>query len=208
MIIKAVVTTCNEKGEVNMAPMGITFITDRQVLIKPFLTSDTYKNLMVYPSAVINLTDDVYVIAKTALSNEVFPCVPATKVKGFLLQDASASYEIEVIHKVVEEPRAVFTGKIKKAHSKKQHYKGLNRGKLAVVEAAILATRQHLFHWEVFQGKMLEYAIIVEKTGGDNELKAMSYIKNVVERTQARKTGGEKNFDKNNNTGKASSGSN
>lgn len=189
MIIETIVTTCNEDGEVNMAPMGITFIPDRQVIIKPFLTSDTYKNLMAYPGAVINLTDDVYIIAKTALSDDVFPCVPATKVKGFLLKDACTSYEIEVIHKVVEEQRAVFTGQIKKVHDKKLHYKGLNRGKIAVVEATIMATRQHLYPRDVFQGKMLEYAIIVEKTGGDNELKAMTYIKHIVENTNSKTRG-------------------
>lgn len=190
MIIETIVTTCNENGEVNMAPMGITFLPDDQVIIKPFVTSNTFKNLMAYPGAVINLTDDVYTIAKTALSDDTFPCVPATKVKGFILKEACVSYEIEIIQKVVEEPRAVFTGKIKGVHEKKQHFKGLNRGKLAVVEAAILATRQHLYTREVLQGKMLECAIIVEKTGGENELKAMSYINEVIEKAQARKTRG------------------
>ena len=76
MIVETIVTTVGADGAVNCAPMGVEWGEDALVL-KPFLETVTYRNLQETGVAVVNLTDDVMVFARAAISNPRCAVVPA-----------------------------------------------------------------------------------------------------------------------------------
>jgi hypothetical protein len=60
---------------------------------------------------------------------------------------------------------------------------GLNRGKHAVVEAAILATRLHLIPLDEVRAEYRKLRVLVEKTGGPPEHAAFDFLIDHLERT-------------------------
>jgi hypothetical protein len=80
MIIETIVTSMAEDGAVNVAPMGVEWGYD-VIVLKPFLETTTYRNLLATGAAVVNLTDDVRLFARAAISNPQSPTVPATVVR-------------------------------------------------------------------------------------------------------------------------------
>src|SRR5438270_8832373 len=81
VIIETIVTTRAADGAINCAPMGVEW-GDSTIVLKPYLETATFRNLADTGSAVINLTDDVRVFAKAAISNPEYPTVPAAAVDG------------------------------------------------------------------------------------------------------------------------------
>jgi hypothetical protein len=71
VILETIVTTVAEDGAVNCAPMGVEWGEDALVL-KPFLETATYRNVLATSAAVVNLTDDVRVFALAAVANPQF----------------------------------------------------------------------------------------------------------------------------------------
>src|SRR4051812_39422166 len=85
-------------GVVNCAPMGVEWDgTDASpIVLKPFLDTATYRNVTATRAAVINITDDVRIFARAAISNPIYPTVPATVVRGVVLEGCCAWREVEV----------------------------------------------------------------------------------------------------------------
>ena len=99
MIVETIVTTLAEDGAVNCAPMGVDWdpiANGDAIVLKPFLETATYRNLAATRAAVVNLTDDVRVFARAAISNPTFPSVPAAAVRGVVLADCCSWREVEV----------------------------------------------------------------------------------------------------------------
>ena len=180
MIIETIVTTLNEEGEANFAPMGV-MITEGEVLIRPYNDSVTYRNLVATGAAVVNLTDTSRLFAESAVSNPHFPAFPAELVTGLVLTDACSYYECSVMHADTAAPRATFRCKIVKKGVLRD-FIGFNRAKNAIIEAAILATRVRLLGVETILQEYYRLAKIVQKTGGEQELQAMAYLQDYVER--------------------------
>ena len=105
MIVETVVTTLDEDGQANFAAMGVVWGEDRLV-IRPYVGTRTFRNLVRAREAVVNVTDDVLVFAKSALSRERFPSRPATRVRGVILADACHWREVAVEEVVAARARA------------------------------------------------------------------------------------------------------
>ena len=56
--------------------MGVEW-GDDLIVLKPFLETATYRNVLATGAAVVNLTDDVRVYARAAISNPTYATVPA-----------------------------------------------------------------------------------------------------------------------------------
>ncbi len=174
MIIESIVSTVDGAGRVNLAPMGVVWGEDT-LTIRPFKTTTTYLNLVSTRQAVVNITDNVLIFAQTAVSDANFPYIPAAHIQGVILQDACLYREVEVetVDDVGDRAlvycRVVGSGRLR-------DFLAFNRGKNAVVEAAILATRLHLLGAERVKDAFHEYEEIVNKTGGEQEHQAMAYL--------------------------------
>src|SRR5580658_1902019 len=99
MILEGIVTTQDSAGTVNVAPMGpIVDETMATLRLRPFQTSQTFRNLKAVPSGVFHVADDVLLLAQAAIGR--LPCAPPTfpaeKVPGVVLTQACRWYEFLV----------------------------------------------------------------------------------------------------------------
>src|SRR5580658_550867 len=99
MILEGLVTTRNPDGSPHLAPMGPRVEPDfARFVLRPFPTSETYRNLLAHPEGVLHVTDDALLIATAALGAAIPlpPLRPAESVGGFVLIDACRHYEFVV----------------------------------------------------------------------------------------------------------------
>jgi len=178
MILETIVTTQDPAGAVNCAPMGVEWGED-EILIKPFLETATYRNLRSTGVGVVNLTDDVMLFAQAAILDVQFPVVPASVVRGMVLEAACSWREFEVRDIDATPPRArVVTTVVHRGVLRE--FLGFNRARHAVLEAAILATRTHLLPAEEIRLEFARLQTLVDKTAGPREREAMELLTEYV----------------------------
>src|SRR5258706_9818898 len=95
MIVETIVTTVGQDGAINCAPMGVEW-GDDVIVLKPFLETATYRNVLATRAAVVNLIDDVRVFARSAISNPTYPTAPAIAIRGVVLAHCCSWRELEV----------------------------------------------------------------------------------------------------------------
>jgi hypothetical protein len=184
-ISEVIVTTQSAVGMPNAAPVGIITEIDVQGVTKHFIKlykgSQTLGNVLETTTLAANVTDDVVLFVKTALghlSEELylseFAGVPVlTKANAWivfttvLIEEHDDYVHFQVLPSAVKITR--------------KEVKAINRGRNAVIEAAIMATRFSLAKDEEERAEMrnrvAEYAEIVEKCGGRREKEAMEILK-------------------------------
>lgn len=174
MIIESIVTTMSAAGEINIAPMGVEWDDERPVL-KPFLETTTFRNVRETGVAVVNITDDVRIFARAAISSPSFPTVPAARVRGVVLEDSCSWRELEVAEIDDSPPRSRIVTRVVH-HGTRREFIGFNRARSAVLEAAILATRTHLLPADEIRAEYHRLQVIVDKTAGPREHEAMRLL--------------------------------
>jgi hypothetical protein len=178
VIIETIVTTVAADGTVNCAPMGVEWdptVDDDSIVLKPFLETATYRNLLATRSAVVNLTDDVRVFARAAISNPQPPTVAAAVVRGVVLADCCSWRELEVRSIDATPPRSRIEASVVH-HDTNRDFIGFNRAAGAVLEVAIYATRLHLLPRDFIDSELARLQIIVDKTAGAREREAMEWL--------------------------------
>ncbi|MBI4520627.1 MAG: DUF447 family protein [Gemmatimonadetes bacterium] len=174
MILETIVTTVAADGTVNCAPMGIEW-GEQAIVLKPFLDTATYRNVVATRAAVINLIDDVRIFARAAVSNPVYATVPAVAVRGVVLADCCSWREVEARAIDSTPPRSRIETEV--VHrGRRREFIGFNRARHAVIEAAIYATRLHLLPRTFIESEFARLQIIVDKTAGAEELEAMALL--------------------------------
>jgi hypothetical protein len=149
----------------------------RRMQLRPYQGTATLANLARSRQGVFHVTDDVELIARAALDrlHETPELIPAEGVEGWILADACRWYAFRVTSIDVSGPRAGVQTDIV-AVGRLRDFLGLNRAKHAVVEAAILATRVAWIAPQEIRDAMARLAVLVEKTGGPSERRAMAFL--------------------------------
>jgi len=174
VIVETIVTTLAADGVVNIAPMGVEWAED-SIVLKPFLDTATYRNVTATGAAVVNLTDDVRVFARAAISNPAYQTVPAAVVRGVVLAECCTWREVEVRSMDSTPPRSRIDTAVVHRGARRE-FIGFNRACHAVLEMAIYATRLHLLPREFVQSELDRLQIIVDKTAGPREREAMAIL--------------------------------
>ena len=178
MIIESIVTSTAPDGAVNFAPMGVEWGEER-IVLKPFLDTSTFRNVRETRVAVVNLTDDVMLLAQGAIGSPQCSWLPATKVWGAVLEAACSWREIEVLAIDDTPPRSRIETRVVHQGVRRE-FLGFNRARHAVLEAAILATRTHLIPADEIQAEYARFQVIVDKTAGPREQEAMAMLTEYV----------------------------
>jgi hypothetical protein len=178
VIVETIVTTMDTSGAINFAPMGVEW-GDDIIVLKPFLETSTFRNLTATRAAVVNLTDDAMLFAQGAISSPQFPSVPASVVKGVVLEAACSWRELEVLTIDATPPRSRIEARVVHRGVKRE-FIGFNRAKHAVLEAAILATRTHLLPADQIRDEYARLQVLVDKTAGPREREAMELLTRYV----------------------------
>jgi hypothetical protein len=179
LIVESIVTTISPEGRCNFAPMGVEWGDDR-IVLKPFLETTTFRNVQASGVAVVNLTDDVLLIAQSAIGNPVFPATPASVVNGVVLEAACSWREVEVVSLDASPPRSRIEMRVVHRGIRRE-FVGFNRARHAVLEAAILATRVHLLPAAQIQDELRRLQVLVDKTAGPREQEAWALVGRYIE---------------------------
>ena len=182
-IVEGIITTLNEDGSVNIAPLGPIIEKNFECfLLRPFQSSKTYKNIKRLKQAVFHVTDDVNLIAESALGTpDSEPhLIPAQSIEGQIITDACRWYALE-IHRIDDssqrtqiEAKCVDQGRFR-------DFLGYNRAQHAVIEAAILATRLEILPPEEILCELERLKSPVMKTASQEELKAFKFLQTYIE---------------------------
>jgi hypothetical protein len=178
VIVETIVTTLDERGSINFAPMGVEW-GEETIVLKPFLETTTFRNLEQRRSAVVNLTDDVMLFAEGAIGSPQYPSLPASVVQGAVLESACSWRELVVDAVDATPPRSRIDARVVHTGFRRE-FIGFNRARHAVLEAAILATRTHLLPAEQIREEYARLQVIVDKTAGPRERAAMDLLTRYV----------------------------
>lgn len=177
-ILEGIVTTIDEAGTLNVAPMGPRIIggTVDSFVLRPYRTSTTYRNLRATGEGVLHVTDDVLILARAAIGLPVeVPTRPAAVVRGSIWTGACRYHEFRVATLADREERTTIEVETM-ASGELRPFFGLNRAMFAVVEAAILATRLDFLPAAEILQQYRHLAILVDKTGGARERSAFDLL--------------------------------
>jgi len=189
MIVEGVVTSLNSAGQLNVAPMGPAVEGDFSGLVlRPFQTSTTFKNLNETRCGVFHVVDTVEILAQAAIGrlNELPATQSAIEINGRVLLDCCRWFEFRVIEQDLSSERTVMKAEIV-AQGERRPFLGFNRARHAVLEAAILATRVHLLPRNEMTTLMSILKPAVEKTGGAAETMAFAMLQNYIDQASEQK---------------------
>ena len=131
----------------------------------------------------MHVTDDVLLFSRAAinqLETNSIETTPAETIDGQIIANTCRWYEFVVRFVDDSSPRATFKCKTLK-QGKRRDFWGFNRGKNAILEAAILATRVKFLPAAEIQEQYRRLESIVQKTGGKNEHRALELLTAFVE---------------------------
>lgn len=153
IIAETIVTTYNIDGLPNAAPMGVIMENEQLILIRPYTSSLTYRNLQSKKCAVINITSNPEVFYRTAFKEanpdgkvpkEWFEKAETVNAPRLQIADATIEISVEAIVPIsTERTEAVCTVKLIKATNLLP--KAYCRALFATLEAIIHATRVKVF---------------------------------------------------------------
>lgn len=183
MILESIVTTVDAQGIVNIAPMGpeVNDESFSAITLKPFRSSRTYANLIHSAAAVVHVTDDVELIARAAIGpisgdGLTMPLLG----RWHRLVDCCRWFAVEIVSWHDDPLRPQATCNIVHQGDQRPMF-GFNRGKHAVIEAAILATRLEMLGRDEVRRQMSDLAVWVQKTGGVSEHRAWALLESFVD---------------------------
>ncbi|MGH2716837.1 MAG: DUF447 domain-containing protein [Thermoleophilaceae bacterium] len=177
-IVETVTTTINPDGTVNCAAMGVEW-GDETIVIKPYLSTRTLRNLRATGAAVVNLTDDILLFAQAALGDPQPPTRPTATIDGAVLADACSWREVTV--EAIDEsgPRARVTTHVV-GRGVGREFLGFNRARHAVLEGSIIASRARWLPPAEIRAEVERLQVLVDKTAGPRERAAMELVRRHV----------------------------
>jgi uncharacterized protein len=183
MILEGIVTSRNDDGSINVAPMG-PIVDDSMswLRLRPFQTSATFHNLRRHRAGVFHVVDDVLLLARAAIGKltEAPETRPAVNIDGAVLVDACRWYEFEVATVDDSQERAEVVANVVHVGRIRDFF-GFNRAKHAVLEASILATRVHLVSPAEIRAELTRLRSPVTKTAGPREAEAFELVEHYIE---------------------------
>ncbi|MFM8890512.1 MAG: DUF447 domain-containing protein [Planctomycetia bacterium] len=199
MILEGLVTTIGADGGLHVAAMG-PHVDDAEaerfatgvgaigrLLLRPFPSSQTARNLLASRQGVFHVIDDVLLVARvvTGVLGEPPATRPATGVAGRVLEEACRAYEFEGVGVDDAQERLRLDARVRAVHEGRP-FLGFNRGRHAVVEGAILVTRLHILEHDEVDRRFRELAVLVQKTGGPREHEAFRLLETRVSAARSR----------------------
>ena len=157
-----ILSTYDDHGRPNAAPMGIKFVSQNRIRIQFFKGSQTLHNVLARNCAVANLTGDASLFyrlafkSKTGVSAVLFS--QAKVVNAPLLKQADGYIEMSFIRDIQHRDRTFVDFNIKRTSWRYVAPALYSRGAHALVEATIHSTRIHQF---LVEGKKVEAAKLI-----------------------------------------------
>ncbi|WP_119287019.1 DUF447 domain-containing protein [Azohydromonas sediminis] len=186
-IYETIVTTCGADGTVHVAPMGVRYRGD-DVLLMPFKPSTTLANVLATGRAVLNVVTDVRVFAGCVSGQR--RDWPTEPVDGGVRLACAIGHTSLVLREHVDDAQRPRLRLARVAEARHGDFRGFNRAQAAVIEAAVLVSRLHLLPAEKIDQELSYLQIAIDKTAGEAEAQAWSWLQQAVARHRAAATAG------------------
>ncbi|HEV7279837.1 MAG TPA: DUF447 domain-containing protein [Pirellulaceae bacterium] len=194
-ICEGIVTTQSEGGDASpyrVAPMGPRVLGDyEELLLRPFRSSQTYRNLREQGRGAFHVTDDVDLIARAAVGRlDTLPAAAPFEIESavdvsyevFYLADCCRRFAFEVVELDDSAERTRIRCRVVHREEVRPFF-GFCRAQFACLELAILATRRHLYSPEVLAEEIVRLETIVDKTAGPKERATFAMLQKSLQET-------------------------
>lgn len=178
MIQEIIITTQNTARITHIAPMGVHQHGDEWIVL-PFRPSTTLDNLLNHRSAVFNYCDDVRVFAGCLTGRQNWAVTPSEIINAPILNCALAYSEVQVTRIIDDAIRPQIYCRVLNTVNNRP-FQGFNRAQYAVLEAAILISRLNRLPLAKIEAELNYLTIAFEKTAGDKEREAWSWLMTVI----------------------------
>ena len=175
MIIEGLITTEDADGRPHVSPLGpVVDSACESWTLRPFKSSNSFKNLRRNPACCFHVTDDVLAVTKLVL--KLPHELPISKIDGVWRIDSACHwYHLCVREWNLESDRTEARATVEDTGCIRPFW-GWNRAKHCVLEAAILMTRTHILEKEFIDEELRRLESPVEKTAGPDEYEAWQLI--------------------------------
>jgi hypothetical protein len=144
-IVETILVTRTQDGSYNAAPMGVTR-DGATLIVRPFKSTQTFKNLSIGGQASVNLSDNPHLFLATAFKEDVED-QPEVDERGLERADATIHSETGAMYDE-SELRASFSLTPQDIKIKSPYPTVFSRGRSQAIEAIIHATRIQVFNEE------------------------------------------------------------
>ena len=180
-IYETIVTTFDSKRRPHVAPMGVTISGANNLILRPFLGTETFRTLNTLRCGVVNVTSDPWRFYKTALKNETWVgspprswFEPAKRVIAPRLKSCDSYVEFAVTSTSGNGPRRSVRCRVVHVKVMRKKVAPYCRSMFAAIECIIHATRIREF----------------QKSGASGDagrlIELMEYYEDLVERVSPR----------------------
>lgn len=174
------ITEC-EDGSPHIAPFGIRE-RDGLILIAPFKPSTSLTNMLAGRPVTLNTTDDVRVFAGALTGRRSWP---VSKQDDAIVLSSALSYQrLKLVKVEDDEVRPNLYFEVLKQSNLKP-FRGYNRAQAAVIELCVLVSRLSRLPIEKIEAEMAYLQIAIDKTAGEQELEAWTWLLEAVENHKA-----------------------
>lgn len=170
------ITECAD-GSPYIAPFGVRE-RDGLILIAPFKPSTSLENLLSGRRATINVTDDVRVFAGVLTGRRDWD---VKKTKNAFILNSSLAYQVLELASVEDDDQRPHLYFKVLAQENLKSFQGYNRAQAAVIELCVLVSRLDRLPIEKINAEIEYLRIAIDKTAGDHELEAWSWLLEAVE---------------------------
>lgn len=185
MILEGIITTEAPDGRMHLSPIGPHVDRECSVwILKPFQSSQTFANLKARSRGVFHVVDDGLLMVECVLGRCNPPHTPpAARLdpdRGWLLDHACRIIPLSIDAWDLDQERA--SARCTPGPSIEQRpFWGWNRAAHSLLELAILMSRRQWLKPELLLEEWERHRIVVEKTGGDREHRALELIRQTLE---------------------------
>ena len=186
LLYETVVTTRNEDGTPNAAPMGVICKNENEVVLYLHQGSQTVRNIKLEEKFVVNITKDPMIFVESTLGNPSEESFEHFNNEFYLKgTDAFLYVEVARLRDVEREDQfgvsttTVINAEVKEIVKKKEHVEPLNRAIYGVIEGLVYLTRMDMVSGDMeklYRHRMKEISRIVNKVGSVEHKKAMKKI--------------------------------
>jgi uncharacterized protein len=191
MIFETIITSVDLAGKPHVTPFGVRH-ENENIIISPYKPSTTLENILATKCATMNLTDDVRVFAGAVCKKHNLPPLQTISLQnniheGCRLANCLAHVELVLLEVRDDATRPELIMK-KVAEFNHKPFAGFNRAQAAVIELAVLVSRLHMLPREKIQTELQYLQIAIDKTAGERELEAWSWLIEKIDNFYAEQT--------------------
>ncbi len=186
LLYETVITTVNNDGTPNAAPMGVICKDKMEVVLYLHQGTSTVGNIKRNRSFVVNVLKDPMVFVESTLgdlsknyfehyNNEYY----IKNTDAFFTNNLTSLKDVEKEDKLGVSVTTVLRAQVSDLVKKKEHVEPLNRAIYGIIEGLVYLTRMEMVSGDMeklYRHRMGEISRIVNKVGSEEHKKAMKKI--------------------------------